>query len=289
MDKVIVAGTPQHSKSQNITAEKLKGYLPKGTAHAVTDEILKAIYQMEDDTGLEQSYMEEQLLANINVMKELKVDLDDYVNALKYVMLTQNMSNRKAWEITFPERLARAETKKAKAEKEGKPNMVNIDSHVSNFNKREIVTKIRSQLMIAVHIQYAPMFHQAVKKQFDLMNGRAAPNTEGEAMTVSPHIQHLAAKELALLTKAPEEAKLEVDINVNQGSIIDEYEQAFAQMAEKKMELINAGGNMLDAINAPVRAVVKEDIVDAEVTEVFDVDIHDVEVYEKYGIIVEAK
>lgn len=278
-------GEPQHSNPQNITKEKLRTFLPKGTSHAVTDEIMNAIYQMEDDTGLEQSYMEEQLLANMNVMKALKVDLLDYVNALKFCTLKQNMSNRRAWEITFPDRLARAEAKLAEREAQGKGKSVNIDSHVSNYNKTEIVTKISSQLMVAVHILYAPMHHAAIKKQFDLMNGKACEDVNGNPMNVSPHIQHLAAKELALLTKAPEDAKLEVDVTVNQGSIIDEYEKAIAMMATAKMDAIKGGANMLETINAPVRA---DEIIDVTPDE-FDPLIHDVEVYEKYQVIVEAK
>ena len=64
---------------------------------------------MEDTTGLEQSYLEEQFSSNIHIFKNAKVDLIDYINALKYVSLKQHMSNAKAWAITFPDRLAKVE------------------------------------------------------------------------------------------------------------------------------------------------------------------------------------
>jgi len=255
-------------KSNRLTKETLKKHLPKGTSHQVTDEVMNMIYQMEDVTGMEQKDLEFELLSNMNIAKELKVDLDDYVNALKYVVCQRTMSNRKAWELVFPDRLAKAEAKlaenEAKKARGEKYVEVNIDSMVSNYNKNKVVVKLTSQLMIAAHIQYAPMFHAAIKKQFDLMNGKAAPNANGEPMTVTPHVQHMAAKELALLTQAPEEAKIEVDINVNQGSIIDEYEKAIGMMAEAKMKAIEEGHDMLEMINAPVRVkeVRDEDVID---------------------------
>jgi len=256
--------------ASSVTKEVLKKHLPKGSHHTVTDEILGLIARLEDDTGMEQKDMEFELLSNINIAKELKVDLIDYVNALKYTVLQRSMSNRKAWEIVFPDRLAKAEakladneSKKARGEKYVE---VNIDSMVSNYNKNKIVVKLTGQMMIAAHLQYAPMFHAAIKKQFDLMNGKAAPDKNGEPMTVTPHVQLQAAQGLADLVKAPEEAKLEIDINVNQGSIIDEYEKAIGMMAEAKMKAIEEGHDMLEMINAPVRVkeTKDEDVIDVD-------------------------
>lgn len=151
-----------------------------------------------------------------------------------------------------------------------------------------MVVKIDSELAVAWHNLYMPARTQALQGLINLGQGRAKPNADGELMTVTPHVQFLANKEIVDVLKPPEAAKVEIDLNINQGSIIDEYEQAIAMMAKAKMEAIEDGANMLDTINAPVRAI-QEDIIDADVEEVFNLDIHDVAVYEKYGIIVEAK
>jgi len=287
LSNAVVNGNEQKPTDYNLTADKVKKMLPKGSSHQVTDKVMEIIYNMEHDTGLEQNYLEEQLLSNINIVKEMKVDMVDYIAAVKYCTLKQNMSNRKAWEITFPDRLRRAEEKLAKREAEGRGNSVNIDSHVSNYNKTQLVVKIDTELSVAWHNLYMPARTQALRSLIDLGQGRAKPNADGEMMTVTPHVQFLANKEIVDVLKPPEEKKDTLDININPGSIIDEYEQVFAQMAQKKMDIIESGGNMLDAINAPVR--VQEHVIDAEVSDTFDSDIHDVEVYEKYGIVVERK
>ncbi len=251
---------PSQSKLQGLTAERVKKMLPKGTAHQVTENIILAIENMEDDTGLEQAYMEEQFASHLPLLGKHKVKLEDYISALKYVNLKQHMTNRLAWEIVFPERLAKAEKLLAARAREGRASSVSIDSHVSNYNKNELVIGIDTQMMMAAHIQYNWMFHAAVRKQYDLMNGIAMPNPDGSMNKVSANVQHLAAGKLADLVTAPEEAKVTVDINVNKGSIVDDYEKAIAMMAKAKMTQIEAGGDMLETINAPIRAVEAIDV-----------------------------
>lgn len=195
--------TVPQSGEHNITKDKLKSFLPKGSSHQVTDEILGIISNMENDTGLFQDYMEESVLSHMHAFKSMKkVDLKDYINAVKYCNLKQNMSNKKAWEITFPEVFDRLTKKIEAGEKAG-----SIDANVYMYDKSDIVTKISAEMMISAHIQYAPMFHASIRKQFELMNGKAAGG-----MGVSAHVQHLAAKELSELTKLPEDNSIELKI-----------------------------------------------------------------------------
>ena len=217
------------ARKQNIDKEKLQRMLPKGSNHRVTDEIINMISSIEEDTGLFQDYMEESLLAQLPILATTKVDLDDYVNAIKYCNLKQNMSNQKAWEIVFPHRVARLK-------KDGKYD--SITAHVSMFNKRDVVVKIDAQMMISAHIQYAPMFHAAVKKQFQLMNGNSADGTP-----VSAHVQHLAAKELREIAEMPIDNTIELKIGQSdeskksQGLMITKM----AEIAQNQRELLKQG------------------------------------------------
>ena len=214
---------------QNIDKEKLQRMLPKGTNHKVTDEIITMIGSMEEDTGLFQDYMEESILAQLPILATVKTDLDDYVNAIKYCNLKQNMSNTKAWEIVFPDRVQKLKEKGTYGV---------IGSHVAMFNKRDIVVKIDAQMMISAHIQYAPMFHAAVKKQFQLMNGNSADGTP-----VSAHVQHLAAKELREITEMPIDNTIELKIGQtdeskkSQGIMIAKM----AEIAKNQQEMLRQG------------------------------------------------
>ncbi len=240
---------------QNIDKEKLQRMLPKGANHRVTDEIITLIGSMEEDTGLFQDYMEESLLAQLPILSTIKVDLDDYVNAIKYCNLKQNMSNNKAWEIVFPHRV---ESLREKGTYES------ISSHVAMFNKRDIVTKIDAQMMTSAHIQYAPMFHAAVKKQFQLMNGHSAEGTP-----VSSHVQHLAAKELREITEMPVDNTIELKLGMSEESksiqqqLIDQISKS-VDIQERRLRLGESIGDVQRIgvdLDKPID-IEPEDIVD---------------------------
>ena len=244
------------AKKQNIDKEKLQRMLPKGTNHKVTDEIINMIHSMEDDTGLYQDYMEESLLAQLPILASVKTDLDDYINAIKYCNLKQNMSNTKAWEIVFPERVI-ALKEKGTYDK--------ISSHVAMFNKRDIVVKIDAQMMISAHIQYAPMFHAAIKKQFNLMNGNSADGTP-----VSAHVQHLAAKELAEQTRMPEDNTIELKIGMDEEAktVQERLTEQLARSVDLQMKRLSAGESIGSIQKIGIS--VENEIVDVE--EIKDID-----------------
>jgi hypothetical protein len=249
--------TVPQSGTHNITKDKLKTFLPKGSSHQVTDEILSMITGMEDDTGLLQDYMEESVLSHMHVFKTMKkVDLKDYVNAIKYCNLKQNMSNKKAWEITFPTVYTRLSEKIANGEKAG-----SIDANVYMYDKSDIVTKISAEMMISAHIQYAPMFHASVRKQFELMNGKAAGG-----MNVSAHVQHLAAKELREITQMPEDNSIELKIGPTDEAKKSQ-DKLFDQMntlALQQQQLLAEGHDITKVQKLNIKMTVEEDIEDAE-------------------------
>ena len=205
-------GTPMHSNSQNITKDKIKRFLPKGSAHQVTDEIMKALHQMEDDTGIIQSYMEESILSHMTVFNESKVDLIDYINATKYVVLTADMTNRKAWEIVFPASIKRLEEKIARLEAEevGSSKKVNIDSNVSNYNKSDIVVALKTRTALHASIVYAPAFAEAMQVKQNLMRGIGANSYD----RVSPTVQLAAAIAITDKTQMPEDNNIEIKVGI---------------------------------------------------------------------------
>jgi len=248
---------------QLLTRAKIQQFIPKGSNLKVTDRVMEIIANMEKTTGMSQEYMEEQFLTHMNVISKVKsVDLIKYANALKFCTLKRHMKNVQAWAIVFPDRYHKLQEREAIAKANGDKINVNISAHVSNYNSTDLVTSIDAQMIMSAQIQYAPYYHAAVKKHFELMNGIAAPTPDGEAMAVSPKVQLEAASALMTLAAPPEETTTTIDININKGSIVDDYEKAIAMMAEAKLEAINDGKDTLKTINAPIRA--KEDIIDVE-------------------------
>ena len=246
--------TPFANK-QNIDKEKLQRMLPRGANHKVTDEIISMISSMEDDTGLFQDYMEESLLAQLPVLAQVKTDLDDYVNAIKYCNLKQNIANLRRYLLVRLNRVKRLQEKGT---------IATLSSHVAMYNKTDIVVKLDAQMMISAHIQYAPMFHAAVKKQFNLMNG-----TSADGGPVSAHVQHLAAKELREITEMPIDNTIELKIGQtdeskkSQGIMITKMQE----IAKNQQELLKQGYSIeeVQKLNLVLESSDDEDdIIDVE-------------------------
>jgi len=219
--------------SQNIDVEKLKKHLPKGSHHTVSNEIIDLISRMEQDTGLLQDYMEESFLSHLPALREVKADLKEYTNAIKYCNLKQNMTNQEAWEITFPERYK-------KLIDEGRWNT----SHVAMYNRSPLVLKIDAQMALAISIQYAPAFHKMIMKELELANGWDAHGRETSAM-----VQHLAASKVIDVTAPPVEQKIAVAIGQSDEAKSSQ-QKMFDQMAEiaaNQQKQIEMGMSVEDA------------------------------------------
>jgi hypothetical protein len=185
-----------------VTYETLRDLLPENTSVVITEEILTLINTMGEDTQLPQDLLQADLLSYVYLLKSTKgTGLKDLINATKYCNLKRHYTNLQAYTITFAEKVHRLQT-------EGKK----IDSYVHMFNKSKLVQAIDREMLIPAHLQYAPYFHAAVKKQFELMNGKAGRDANGKPLFVSPQVMHLAAKELAVITAQPQEAKIDITV-----------------------------------------------------------------------------
>jgi len=253
------------TRKHNIDKDKLQRLLPKGTNHKVTDEIIELIGSMEKDTGLFQDYMEESLLSHLPVLKEIKVDLNDYVNAIKYCNLKKSMTNEKAWEITFPD-------KYKKLNDDGRK----ISSHVAMYNQSKIVMKIDASMMVDIKIQYAPILHSAIQKQVSIMMNDEA----------SYHVQHLASKTLIETLKQNDEQNISLKIGPSDDAKATQ-DQMFSEMkkiAERQQQLLMNGHkiediqklNLTTATDAIDNA---DDIIDIddEINDLYETDIDSLE------------
>lgn len=244
---------PSVNQSQNITKEKLKKFIPKGCAAAVTDDVLDLINNIENDTNLPQEYMEERLMSSMHLLGGKGVSIEQLTNAIKYCNLKQDMTNEKAWAITFP-------TKYDKLVSEGRT----IASHVSMYNKSKLVIEIDKNMMVPVHITHQPLFHKAIQKQLDLMNGIGA--NDGER--VSAHVQFLAAKELAEITKMPEDNSIELKIGASDAvlEVMKEQNDNIAEIVTNQREAFKKGMNIMDLQKVHITQTDDNgDIIDAEI------------------------
>ncbi len=242
---------PMVKESQSITKDKLKKFIPKGCAAAVTDEVIEMINNIENDTNLPQEYMEERILSSMHMLGGKGVTMEQLTNAVKYCNLQQDMTNEQAWAITFP-------VKYDKLIREGRT----VASHVSMYNKSKLVLEITKNMLVPVHITHQPIFFKAIQKQIDLMEGRSA--NEGEK--VSAHVQFLAAKELAEITKQPEDNTIELKIGASDAvlEVMKEQNDSISEMVKQQREAFRKGMNVQDL--QKVHVVHNEDIIDGEIS-----------------------
>lgn len=240
--------------SQNITREKLKKFLPKGSSTQVTDEVLEAINNMERDTGLPQNLLEEDVMSYMHLVGKIGgVGIGELVNAVKYCNLKRNRSNKEAWAIVFPK-------KYDELTEAGKP----VDSFVSMYNGSKLVVAIDKEMIIPVYVQYSAYRHAAIKKQYQLMNG-----DDGHGGNVSPMVMHLASKELYAMTKMPEDNKtIELKVGMSDAAMAQQQEMndALASLVANQARMFASGMSAADVQKVHSIRVVEESI-EAEIEE----------------------
>jgi len=242
-----------------ITKEDIIKALPRGINITVSDEIVEMIQRSGDEIGILQEYVDENILNHISVLRGVKASFRDYVNAVKFCILKINMTNEEAWAKTFPDKYDRLI-------RDGKQ----VSNHVSMYNRSKLVHAIDANMLVATHVLYAPLHHAAIRKQYELMNGRAVDSIDDDGRIiykgVSDQVQHLAAKTLAELTSQPEE--LNYNIKVGPSDEMKEIQSKTLKelnaIAERQKALLESG--------VPLEEVQKLNLTS---TEPIDVDVEE--------------
>ena len=249
-NSAVVRAVPD--ESQNITREKLKKFLPKGTAVQVTDEILELVAGMEDSTGLPQNLLEEDLMSYMHLLGK-GTGMKELINAIKYCNLKRNRTNKEAWAIVFP-------AKHDELVAAGKP----VDSFVSMYNSSRLVVAIDKEMLVPAYIQYSAYHHAAINKQYRLMNG-----DDGQGGQVSAMVMHLAAKELAVITKMPEEKSIELKIGMSDAAAAAQQEMNnnLAMIVANQAAMFASGMHPAEIQKIHSKQIIEESVVDADLDE----------------------
>jgi len=205
-----------------LTKDEFKAALPDKVRNGVNDVVLQSI----NDTLAQPEFFEyyrENLISYANVISEGKFSLPQYISAVKYCSY-RFMGNtcERAYTLTFPDKIKRFADENVEKK--------DIASYITAYNKSKLVVLIMTQSMIPTHILNQDLHQKAINKQLELMNSAK-----------SEMVQHLAAKTLAELTKAPETHKIELDINATKQDTIEELKAATQRLAQQQKELIERG------------------------------------------------
>ena len=247
--KKLIPGMPVVKESQNLTVEKMKSFLPKGTGAKLTQAIVDDINKIEDATGLPQEYMEEKIMSNMHMLGGSGITVEKLVNATKYANLCEHYTNKKAWQITFP-------AKYDKLEKAGKF----IDSHVSMFENSALVVEIKKQMMIPMYVTYKPFLKESIMKLVNLSRGKGATDDD----RVSAHVQMLSASKIVDILQMPEDNTIELKIGASDAVLEQQAEMNthLASLVASQSAAFRAGGKAIDVQKVHLKITSDEEIID---------------------------
>jgi len=225
-----------------LTEDEFKAALPAQVKKLVTTDLLDQInHTLSNPDTME--IFRENLISYTGVMKDGRFKLSSYINAIKYVSFKLlGDTNINAYIKTFPEKYKRF-TDDNVAKKD-------IASYSTAYNKSKLVNLIMEQTLVPIHVLNAPTYQKAINVQAELM------------MTAkSEMVRSNAANSLMLHLKPPETTKIQLDIGIEQGSIIDDYQSVMVKMAREQQRLIALGGDIKQIANASIKKP-DEEIID---------------------------
>lgn len=226
-----------------MTPEEFKSALPVQLKNSVTPEVMNSINKVL--SGPESTAIfKENLLSYTSVLMDGRFKMTSYINAVRYVSFKLlGGTNKAAFTATFPDKIAKWKSQGITDKDQA--------SYISAYHKSKLVNLIMEQTLIPTHVLNAPLFQQAINVQAELMMTANSEKVRSDAAAC-------LIKEL----KPPEKTKIELDLGVNQGSIIDDYQKVMLRMVEKQQELIAAGGNLKQIANASIKVCDTEEVVD---------------------------
>jgi hypothetical protein len=230
-----------------LTKEQLQGSMPKKFRHNVTDEMVSFINATEGDEF--RDVYKENLIGFASVIESGRYKMLDYVNAVKFVSYKLiGDSNTIAYAKTFPDRYQRLVDKNTP--------MKTIASFSTAYNKGDLVHKILERTLVPVHILNMDVHQEAINTQAELM--RTAK---------SETVRQKAAECLITQLKAPETAKIEVDVSYSNSSI-DELRETTRALAQQQLKMIQSGAVTAEHVAHSDIIARKQDTVETEYEEI---------------------
>ena len=207
--------------TDHMTKEMLIGTLPdKRFRKHVTDDLVDLV-NSETNSELRRVFRDN-ILTYSSVLTGGKYSLAAYINAVKFVSLTlMGDKSSVAYSKVFPDRYNNLILKNTSASQ--------IASFADNYKKNGLITRIMEQTLVPTHILNAGVYQEAINTQVELMR---SANSE--------LVRQKAAESLLTNLKAPETAKIEIDVNYS-NDIVDELREATRKLAQQQMKMIMHG------------------------------------------------
>ena len=208
--------------STQLTVEQFKAVMPTNYKGNINQELMDKINKILSDPNMGE-VLRDNLMSYTHVMKEGRFKIEDYISAVKYVSFKlMGHTNFEAYIKTFPDRYQNFLNNNTPTK--------DIHCYVSAYNKNKLVNLIYEQTLVPTHVLNADIFQKAINVQADLM-----------LTAKSEKVKCDAANSLLNHLKRPEASKIELNVGIQEGGVINELREITSRLAAKQQQLIEGG------------------------------------------------
>lgn len=207
---------------QYVSKEVLMKALPKTRRNSITDEFVEKVNELLADENTRELFRDN-LLSFGRVLNEGRVDMHEYLNAVRYCSYKLlGDSNLAAWSKTFPERLQRLLDR-------GAPEL-DIHRAIHSFSRTFLVTRILEQSLVPTWILNQDLYQKALNTTADLMMNARSEKVRADA-----------ANNLMVQLKMPEAAKVTLDIKQTESDALTELRKSTLELVAQQRAMMQAG------------------------------------------------
>lgn len=207
-----------------ITKEQFKECLPKSLKNSVSDDMISHINKVIIDHPYAEQFRDN-VIGFIDVMRDGKFKVTDYLNAVQYVShKLLGSTNIAAYSKTFPEKIKKWQLEEVSSK--------DISAYVAAYNKTKLVQSIFEYTITPVWVLNMDIYQEAINTQAEIMRTARSDKVRSDA-----------ANSLMMHLKRPETAKIDLTVsNPNADSAIAALEETTRALMEQQKQLIMSGG-----------------------------------------------
>lgn len=211
-----------------LTVPEVLSIVPRQHKSKITQEFIDTLNGMVKDPTMAEVY-QKNVITYADVLRDGRFKLTDYFNAVMYVSYKMmGLGNLAAYQKVFPDKckdmVARNMPQK------------DMQAYAAMFNKNKLVTLIYEQTLIPDHIMYASVRHRAIAAQANLLNSS------------NEHVVQKAADSLMNHLKAPESAKISIEMGAKDSGVLSDLTNALNVLSRKQSDAIAVGSHSVKEI-----------------------------------------
>lgn len=224
-----------------LTVDEVKKAVPAPQRTAITQSLVDKVNAVVTEPELAEQ-IRDNFIGYINILKDGKFKVEDYLNAVTYVSFKlMGLSNKDAYEKTFPDRMARHIMQGTSAKE--------LSAYVSIYAKGKLVNLIYEQSMIPTWVLNQDAYQKAINTQVDIMKNSSSDIARTQA--ANSVLTHL---------KKPEAKEFQISLETKENSGMRELQDQLRQLAEAQQKAIGEGMTTREIAAQPILDAEYEDV-----------------------------